>query len=358
MTEVGRMLEEARLRKGITLDKVEADLKIRKSYLLAMESGRWEDLPGYAYATGFLRTYGEYLGLSGDDLVEEYKYWREIQGIDTIADDTPIGVFTRAKELQTDTGIFQLSAKGQGRARRRRKTYRGLVVIIILLLALAAYVFLTWRQPFSDTKGDSMPLEQVQGEVYGELEEPEPASEAESLLKTPSFPAEGLDPEGLTVDEVPAGDMEQAIGLGETHEPEVDATIHPEGEERVIEPESLAEAPIPPTADVTGVEVQVTLPEDVVHRLPPVEVEGDRWPLTVEAIVTGRCWVEVRGDGELLASRTLEAGEHHIWNALEEIKIRFGNAGVVELKLNGRELGPAGKGVLTRVFTLEMVQQD
>lgn len=358
MTEVGRILEEARLRKGITLDKVEADLKIRKNYLLAMELGHWEELPGYAYATGFLRTYGEYLGLAGDDLVEEYKYWREIQGIDTITDDTPVGVFTRAKELQTDTGIFQLSAKDQGRPHRRRRAYRGLVAIIILVLALAAYVFLTWKQPFSDTGGDSIPLEQVQDETYKEAVEPEPVVETESLVQTPSSLSETLDTGELVAGEVSVVDMEQTIDLGEAQELEVgDETYHSE-EEPIVEPESMEVPEIITTPEATRAKVQVTLPEDVVHRLPPIDVEDDTWPLTLEAIATGRCWVEVRGDGQLLASRTLEAGEHYIWNALEEIRVRFGNAGVVELKLNGKELGPAGKGVLTRVFTAEMEQLD
>jgi cytoskeleton protein RodZ len=349
VTEVGRMLEEARLRKGITLDKVEADLKIRKNYLLAMESGRWEDLPGYAYATGFLRTYGEYLGLSGDDLVEEYKYWREIQGIDTIAEDTPVGVFSRAKELQTDTGIFQLSAKNQGRARRRRKAYRGLVAIIILVLALAAYVFLTWKQPFADTGGDSIPLEQVGTEKYEDLVQPEPVDETESLPEVVDVQEPMAEDElGEDIDPEPITDLEEGPEL------ELEDAIYTE-EGPVAEPESVDVADIPPlTTRVTRGDVQVTLPEDTVHRLPPVEVEDDTWPLTLEATATGRCWVEVRGDGQLLlASRTLEAGEHYMWNALEEIRIRFGNAGVVELKLNGEELGPAGKGVLTRVFRVD-----
>ena len=348
MTEVGRMLEEARLRKGITLDKVEADLKIRKNYLLAMESGSWEDLPGYAYATGFLRTYGEYLGLSGDDLVEEYKYWREIQGIDTIAEDTPVGVFSRAKELQTDTGIFQLSAKNQGRARRRRKAYRGLVAIIILVLALAAYVFLTWKQPFADTGGDSIPPEQVQTEKYEDLVQPEPVDETESLPEVVDVQEPMAEDElGEDIDPEPITDLEEGPEL------ELEDAIYTE-EGPVAEPESVDVADIPPlTTKVTRGDVQVTLPEDTVHRLPPVEVEDDTWPLTLEATATGRCWVEVRGDGQLLASRTLEAGEHYMWNALEEIRIRFGNAGVVELKLNGEELGPAGKGVLTRVFRVD-----
>ena len=63
-----------------------------------------------------LRTYAEYLGLSGDELVEEYKTWRELQGSRTLSEEPPVGVFRRAKELQTDTGIFQLSGKDKRQA--------------------------------------------------------------------------------------------------------------------------------------------------------------------------------------------------------------------------------------------------
>ncbi len=365
------MLEDVRLRKGITLDKVEDDLKIRKHYILAMEAGRWEELPGYAYATGFLRTYGEYLGLSGDDLVQEYKYWREIRGIDTIAEETPVGVFTRAKELQTDTGIFQLG-KDQGGIRRRRKAKRGLVVILILVVALAAYAFLTWKQPFLDREGFLTPGEQVGNDGYWDSAETETtaeeagaipeglggSSEVEMDKKEPMVETPVEDKaQDLASDlaEITSQDdqMERLSTEAQSVErpPELAVESQPAGIIDESEPEQpVTESEFQELETATS-EVEVTMPEDVVHRLPPVEVGDEVWPLTVEAIVTGRCWVEVRGDGRVLASRTLEPGEQHTWNAMEEIRIRFGNAGAVQLKLNGQDLGPAGKGVVTRVFT-------
>lgn len=73
MQEIGRRLQAAREAKGVSLQVVEEETKIRRKYIEALEAGRETDLPGSAYLKGFLRTYGNYLGLDGPALVEEYK---------------------------------------------------------------------------------------------------------------------------------------------------------------------------------------------------------------------------------------------------------------------------------------------
>ncbi|HLN64397.1 MAG TPA: helix-turn-helix transcriptional regulator, partial [Symbiobacteriaceae bacterium] len=73
MEEIGRRLRAAREARELTLQVVEDETKIRRKYIEALESGRVADLPGDAYVKGFLRTYGNYLGLDGTALVEEYK---------------------------------------------------------------------------------------------------------------------------------------------------------------------------------------------------------------------------------------------------------------------------------------------
>jgi hypothetical protein len=54
------------------LGDVERDTHIRSRYLTALEEDRFDDLPGPAYAKGFLRTYAEFLGLEGQRFVDEY----------------------------------------------------------------------------------------------------------------------------------------------------------------------------------------------------------------------------------------------------------------------------------------------
>jgi cytoskeleton protein RodZ len=70
---IGKRLSDARTECGLEVADVEQRLKIRAHYLRAMEEERWDLLPGPAYARGFLRTYGDFLGLDGAVLADEYK---------------------------------------------------------------------------------------------------------------------------------------------------------------------------------------------------------------------------------------------------------------------------------------------
>jgi len=70
--EIGNSLREARLRQGLDLARVEDDTKIRAKYLQALEDERFDVLPAETYVKGFLRTYGEYLGLDGQLYVDEF----------------------------------------------------------------------------------------------------------------------------------------------------------------------------------------------------------------------------------------------------------------------------------------------
>ncbi|MFP4313255.1 MAG: helix-turn-helix domain-containing protein [Alphaproteobacteria bacterium] len=70
---VGEILRRGREHYGQTLEQVEASLRIRAMQLHALEEGRVDQLPGKAYALGFVRSYAEYLGLDGEKMVQLYK---------------------------------------------------------------------------------------------------------------------------------------------------------------------------------------------------------------------------------------------------------------------------------------------
>ena len=69
---VGAELCAARQRVGWTLAEVAANLRIRLPYLEAIEAGRLEDLPGNAYAVGFLRSYATILGLDAAEVARRF----------------------------------------------------------------------------------------------------------------------------------------------------------------------------------------------------------------------------------------------------------------------------------------------
>lgn len=70
---VGSYLRECRESRGITLEDASLVTRIGKNYLSALEDDRFETLPNPAYVKGFLRAYGIYLGLSGDEVVAMYE---------------------------------------------------------------------------------------------------------------------------------------------------------------------------------------------------------------------------------------------------------------------------------------------
>ncbi|MFQ5764972.1 MAG: helix-turn-helix domain-containing protein, partial [Rhodospirillales bacterium] len=70
---VGALLKVSRLRVGMDLEEVADVLRIRYVYLEAIEDGRFDDLPGTPYATGFIRAYAEHLGLDSDEVVRRFK---------------------------------------------------------------------------------------------------------------------------------------------------------------------------------------------------------------------------------------------------------------------------------------------
>jgi cytoskeleton protein RodZ len=77
---VGEILRLKREAYGQDLPTVAAQLHIRLTHLRAVEAGRFKDLPGMTYAAGFVRSYGDYLGLDGEELVRLFR--EEVAGID------------------------------------------------------------------------------------------------------------------------------------------------------------------------------------------------------------------------------------------------------------------------------------
>ena len=55
MDEVGKRLRSARIEKGYTLDDLQQITKIQKRYLLALEQGKFDELPGDFYVRGFIK---------------------------------------------------------------------------------------------------------------------------------------------------------------------------------------------------------------------------------------------------------------------------------------------------------------
>lgn len=73
LVDIGRHLREARQQRGEDLYDVADYLRIKPSYLFAIEEGDLAGMPGRTYAMGFLRTYADHLGFDGAEVVRQLR---------------------------------------------------------------------------------------------------------------------------------------------------------------------------------------------------------------------------------------------------------------------------------------------
>ncbi len=55
------------------------------------------------------------------------------------------------------------------------------------------------------------------------------------------------------------------------------------------------------------------------------------------------CWVDLKVDGRVVFHTVLKKGKSENWQAKEKIELSLGNAGAIELELNGKPLPPLGR---------------
>ncbi|MCX7027522.1 MAG: helix-turn-helix domain-containing protein [Spirochaetes bacterium] len=73
MASIGPKLQEARLKKGLTLERIADDTNIALRFLSKIENDDFTGFPGEPYIVGFIRNYAEYLGLDPQPLVAAYR---------------------------------------------------------------------------------------------------------------------------------------------------------------------------------------------------------------------------------------------------------------------------------------------
>ncbi|GGF71546.1 hypothetical protein GCM10011332_26890 [Terasakiella brassicae] len=77
---VSELLKTTRERAGQDLQVISQVLRIRYIYLEAIEGGRYDELPGKTYVIGFVRAYAEHLGLDSNEVVKRFK--QEVDGLE------------------------------------------------------------------------------------------------------------------------------------------------------------------------------------------------------------------------------------------------------------------------------------
>ena len=325
------------------LADVARDLRIRHIYLEAIEDGRFEDLPGLAYQSGFLRAYGNYLGLDGTALADRLRMAR--------------GSTAERGDLQ----VFSPIDEGHLPTRS--------VLILAALLAVAVYG--VWYF-LANTEGD--PVERVaalpdrlagllEGKTEGgaEVAASDPA-DRDAPVPAPQPTARGPDDARdsgnettvATVTQPEAPALEPAAPPDPAPEPipgppEVRGAAAPE--------ERPAGEPLPamPAAEPSTEALASPLPalapplaeqERDAAGAPGAEAAAAVILPSLELRALTDSWIEIRsGTAPPLYSGLLREGESFAVPERQGLRMITGNAGGLEILVDGREmprLGPPG----------------
>ncbi len=155
MRTVGQLLKETRIAKGFSLEQIERATKIRAKFISSIELDDYRKLPAVPYVQGFIKNYGDFLGLRSTTLLALFR--RQ---------------YLKKKKKESDSIEQPLTESGWKLT--PNKVILTLVVILILILSYYFYSQyrslhqpppLTLQSPKEDliVKQDSVP-------VYGDTD--------------------------------------------------------------------------------------------------------------------------------------------------------------------------------------------
>jgi cytoskeletal protein RodZ len=404
--KLGEVLRAAREAKGVDLPRVERDTKIRARYLSALERGEYRELPGPVYTKGFLRNYGLYLGLDPEYLVDLYRLettgvgadraaaagprprrrrrtrtfvvspgavvaailtivvaafiaWLTYEfvnfaGIPELRITTPAGdvAAQHAKQIEIK-GVTapdaRISVAGLGENREVTADHQGDFSFTAALRPGSNVVELTATDPKTNRESDTQ-----RRTINVVSAEPAPSPGA-VVVDKPAVDATGGSPVAVS-GTAPDGMTVTVSAALVTAAPPSFIVIDANGSAVALKPKTPASSPVqlkaaggtfagrlslaPGTWDLTVAGAGGAAP--VMRRVTVEPPSGLKGKLTV---TSAESYLELDQDGQPKAGVSggiTRPGASVALSAKTELRIRCGNAGVVELSINGVSIGPMG----------------
>lgn len=182
MSELGTRLQQARTEKGWSIDDVQAMTKIQKRYLIGLEEGNYDSMPGPFYIRAFVRQYAEAVGLSGEQLLNDYK------------NELPAA----QKSAPTQMNAATVSRRGYRSGGKLMEVFPMILVALFVIAIIAIAYVLSQRAPVdspaeeavdSEIVLETQPQEQETGtpvEEEEETDEEEPVEPEPTVTITPT----------------------------------------------------------------------------------------------------------------------------------------------------------------------------
>lgn len=370
---LGDIMRGERATMGKSLLDVQRELKIKATYISAIENTDPSafDTPGFI--AGYVRSYARYLGL---DPEWAFKTFCE-EGNFTVAHGMSADASVRrvsqpTKQAQKSPGTPGTKVPGasakpahlrdpftepsvsylpKGDAAFSGFEPRAIGSIAVLLVLLAGIGYGGWSVLQEVQKVRLTPVDQTP-EVLAELDPLAPATTPSSLepggVETAEVIAPATDrfdrlyrPEALDVPVLVARD-----GPISAIDPDTIGALAPSREESLVASRAPRPDNLPFSVPVGAFDGDLEVARlDTDNLLPPVQVVSDAAP-SVSLLAVRPSWVRVRAaDGTVVFEKILDAGETFEVPLTEEpATLRAGNASSLYFAVNGQTYGPAGAG--------------
>jgi cytoskeleton protein RodZ len=280
MTSVGEMLRRERIRRNLSLDGISDQLKISTRLLEAIEEERFEKLPGGVFTRSFVRQYARYLGLDEDEVAGELQ--RTLEPQPAIAQSPE----NRKPEVEISlpkvTGWEAVGDKGS----RWSSWVPSLILVLLVMLACSGAYYWLQRPHRLFASRPAQPI----------TAQKSTSSQPES--RPPALPPEA-----------PA---------------QVAAKADPDRENP---PATPAAAPAAPS---------------VTSAAAPAADPNPGATVRVQLIAQEPVWVSAITDGKVSFMGTLASNESRWVDANDSVLLKLGNAGGINILLNGKPIGPVG----------------
>lgn len=338
---LGDLMRGERATLGKSLLDVQRELKIKATYIAAIENADVSAFETQGFVAGYVRSYARYLGMDPDWAFRKFCHeanFTVAHGMSAAASSPSI----TAKRAVQDFGdpLANPNAtfvpRGESLFARVEPGAVGSVLVLALLIGAIGY-------------GGWSVLQEVQRVQLAPIDQ------------APAVVAE-IDPlAGVTAPAPMVTATADDTAATETALAEAEASAQPDMMDRLYRPQALdvpvltsRDGPIASInprdtgtlADVTaGAEFAAAVDGAVAEAVDGVQVVADAAP-QLEVLAVRPSWVRVQSaDGTVLFEKILDAGERYVVPQLEEAPVlRAGNSGSVYFAVNGKTYGPAAPG--------------
>lgn len=316
---IGHYLRATRQEQGLDLYDVSDRLRIRPGYLFALEEGDFDAIPGSTYALGFVRSYAECLGFDGEEVVLEVK--KHLAG--------PV-----AKTSQVIANTEPLT---------ENRWPTGMAIVGSLAVMVAAYGVWVAASSWEDRQVANVGA--WPGEVGAYLSQLIDKNAPSSTITAYSDDASAPTTEPV-IPEVASSPRYGEDAVAATLLPEMLEAAEPAGQ-----PKQLAAfiAPEIPAAD--GSDGLVALDSEALGGTPTTTIFGaNDGTSRITLIAKEASWIQVQSSDQTYRwTRILEAGEQYFMPNRRDLALWTGNAGGLEVIIDGRSIGALGdRGAVIR----------